>query len=120
MSFYPYHISHLHLNSDQVVPPEVVNNAAYVVIWWKEIPLGELFIEQGTTFNSKEYYYKVIDAISATVDQYASTKGEYNLHALQKTFAAYTDIVLPASVDVSVVICTRDRPQYVQRCLESL
>jgi glycosyltransferase involved in cell wall biosynthesis len=124
MRFYPYHISHLHLNGDQIVPPELVNNAAYVVIWWKEIPLGELFIEQGKTFSSKEYYYLVIDAISATVDQYAAKQGfktgEYNLHALQKIFAAYTELALPASVDVSVVICTRNRPAHVRSCLQSL
>ncbi|HYC28790.1 MAG TPA: glycosyltransferase family A protein, partial [Chitinophagaceae bacterium] len=112
------------MNSDQIVPPELSTNAAYVIIWWKEIPIGELFIEQGRTFASKEYYYLVIDAISATVDQYATKQGlnpgEYNLHALHNIFAAYTDLALPASVDVSVIICTRDRALYVQRCLESL
>lgn len=124
MKFYPYDITHLHLNGDQIIAPDVASNAAYVVIWWRDIPVGELFIERGTSFSSKEFYYLVIDAIKETVDQYAIKQalkpGQYNLHALQKIFAAYTDIALPASVDISVIICTRNRPQYVKKCLESL
>ena len=121
MKFYPYHITHLHLNAEEITPPDVANNAAYVVLWWKEIPIGELFIEQGATLTSRDFTQEVIKAIAPAVDQYAGHHtGQYNLNALQKVFSPYTNIELPATVDISIVICTRNRSAYVKQCLHSL
>lgn len=122
MKFYPYHIIHLHLDADDINPPDVASHGAYVVCWWKEIPLGELFIQQGTQLSSAQYLQQLADATTPAMQQYGISAGKNfpDRDALEKTFAPYTNINLPKSVNVSLVICTRNRASYVKTCLESL
>jgi glycosyltransferase involved in cell wall biosynthesis len=113
LKFYPYHIIHSHVDRDEIAPPDVTSNAAYVVYWWKEVPLGELFIQQGTKFSPAEYLQKLTAAIEPALQNYGVTNAE----SLDKIFP---DVDLPASVNVSLIICTRNRPLQVKTCLESL
>jgi glycosyltransferase involved in cell wall biosynthesis len=118
MKFYPHHIIHLQLDADALVAPDVTTHAAYVVCWWKQIPLGELFIEQGTHLTPGEYLKQIATAIAPALEHYGASS--FSKEVLEKTFAPYTDATFPAIVNVSLVICTRNRAGYVKSCLESL
>lgn len=131
MKFYPYHIIQLHLDTDELIPPDVSSHAAYVVCWWKEIPIGELFIQQGTHPSPKQYLQQLAEATAPAAAQYGLNANEYKDALLnsdekefrtlmENAFAPYTNISIPKVVDVSLVICTRNRPSYIKTCLESL
>ena len=109
----------------------LTSHAAYVICWWKEIPIGELFIQQGTHLSLKQYLQQLADATAPAVEQYGLNTNEYKdallnsetpvfRSVMEKAFAAYANISIPASVDVSLVICTRNRPSFIKTCLESL
>ena len=85
--------------------------------------------------SEKEYIAKLLAAIGPAIDHYAWQQGMYpgdykkalydNDHAafreiMENVFDPYTSVDIPARVDVSVIICTRDRPAHVARCLQSL
>lgn len=105
----------------------------YLVLWWKEIPLGELFIEFGQP-SGKDLQDKIFDAIAPTIDSYLSRQplsSNYKTALLERNdaqFAIELDKIFSScnpdraatTLDVSVVICTRNRSSYLSRCLISL
>ena len=107
----------------------------YFSCWWKEVPLGHLFVEQHELSCSVEFQRKIWEAIAPAINFYQKKAGmcanEIELLFLQKSYPLfnqimdrllgnYTDRLLPETVDVSVIICTRNRSNDLQRCLHSL
>ena len=135
MSHLSYHIHHLYLHQKIDVPPlETSQSGHYLVFWWKEIPLGHLYVDQQQVLDQQQYIEKLSAAIAPALRQYAGeavdTK-DWKQLLLQQNLAAWnqwmTSILsdwtaeqMPATVPVSVVICTRNRANALQQCLQSL
>ncbi|WP_373055890.1 glycosyltransferase family 2 protein [Zunongwangia sp. H14] len=129
----PYLIHHVKLNEQdvaQILPPEA-GNRHYYVFWWKNIPLGHLYIEEkGCT----DFFKAMLDVIAPSLMAYANTKQQarqiaeavkakeyaYLLNLAEQILTPYTRIDIPQEVDISVVICTRNRSESLKHCLESL
>ena len=135
--FQPYKIVHVHLEKplEEVgLFPLEAGTRFYCVFWWKEIPLGHLFIEPGTLLAKNELRATVVSVIEPVIDAYlqgrvndkqyksAFITGNHQafMHRMETIFSDYTPHDLPAWLDISVVICTRNRSGYLKRCLESL
>lgn len=135
MKYPPYHISHINLHQQLGMPSLDTSQAGhYLVFWWKEIPLGHLFIKPQEKLDEREYYQKLNIAIRPALQQYtkdmaAATPGEQWLlnkqnwewtSWMESVFSPLIPQALPARVSVSIIICTRNRATYLKRCLELL
>jgi glycosyltransferase involved in cell wall biosynthesis len=134
--FLPYKISHIYLNEQvDLSIPEQNNHGNYLVFWWKEIPLGELFIEPNKLVTREEYLDKVFAAIHPTLLFYSKNTDQKNedlkkhifqasfsdfKKSLQLVFVSYEAIDIPRKVPVSVIICTRNRSAHLYKCLSLL
>ncbi|MBF9253913.1 glycosyltransferase [Pontibacter sp. 172403-2] len=131
----PYLITHIDLSRQQAPPVlDLAENGYYLVFWWKEIALGHVFLPPGRQLTSKQYYSKLAAAIRPAIKFYTKgreAKGDWKQWLPGRDIAAWTtwmaDIFtsalpgqLPAKVPVSVIICTRNRADQLQRCLTLL
>lgn len=132
---HPYTICDIHLENGEEQLDFLLRQAHYCLFWWKQIPLGQLFTAPGIYRNTEEFREAVLDSIDPAITFYAVKQGinpgSYRsafLSGDQWGFAAAMDSVLgdilylqlPGTVDVSVIICTRNRADKLQRCLEML
>ncbi|HEY2582570.1 MAG TPA: glycosyltransferase, partial [Mucilaginibacter sp.] len=93
------------------------------------------FIEPNEPLSEQDYYKKVIEAIKPTIDFYtelnSADSGEWEYWLINqlfekwtgwmdKLFAKFAIVKLPATVPVSVIVCTRNRASYLRQCLEML
>ncbi len=133
---FPYIVQHLQLRYSQNFSfPEIDSSGYYCVCWWDDTPLGHFFFEKGETAKEADIKQKIAAAIKPTVEFYMKqTTTEKSDEALQTAFKNFNFqvaldkvfkeiIILPAgnkSVDISVVICTRNRTNYLRRCIDSL
>ncbi|WP_347160187.1 glycosyltransferase family 2 protein [Pontibacter chitinilyticus] len=131
-----YQITHLHLDKQLAQPAlDLSQQGHYVVFWWKEIALGHLFLDPGSTLTTELYYTKLVEAITPAIEHY--TKGnatattawpqwlqQQNEQAwrdwMHQVFQSWLPDKLPDSVPVSVIICTRNRPVQLESCLHML
>jgi len=134
--FPSYNIHHIYLNSSLAMPAiDVEGQGHYLVFWWKDIGLGEFFVEPGKPLSESEYHEKLANAIRPAITFYlrysdiSDSKWEYWLsHNHYDDFFSWMEIVLaeyivvktPAVVPVSVIICTRNRAPQLRECLTTL
>ncbi|MEO5998184.1 MAG: glycosyltransferase [Chitinophagaceae bacterium] len=133
----PYIIQHLQLeNFHQHAGFTLIPEAGYYcVFWWKEIPLGQLFIERGEAIDRDKLYQKIFNVIEPAIDFYiteqslakpdyksAFLNGNIDIFSIKmdQVFSHILPTALPKSVDISVVICTRNRSSQLKYCLEQL
>ncbi|MGI4022017.1 MAG: glycosyltransferase family 2 protein [Janthinobacterium lividum] len=131
----PYIIYHLQLENQtkELVFPEIDKSGYYCVFWWKEIALGQLYIEKNKRLSSEQLQQKILSAIKPTIDFYQHKNSitiDYAQAFLNKTplfieimedfFSRYITTSFPEKVNVSVVICTRNRSESLRLCLNSL
>ncbi|MBD1918174.1 MULTISPECIES: glycosyltransferase [Cyanophyceae] len=136
----PQKILHIALESDSPdLYPDAPYLSWYVVFWWHRIPLGHVELtRQQLPLSAKHLKQKAVriiaPAIAAHLQEHKLVLPEITNLITQPVFDA--DDVLrqweapflawrqqrlaPESTSISVVICTRDRPDYVQECLRSL
>lgn len=124
-----YTIQHFDLSQNE--QSFQTKGAQYWVFWYKSIPLGEKYIESSDGWTDEKFYNLCAAVIRPTLKDYhaqnSSTvldKIEPSLQAIQlacnNVLQSYLPERLPSSCDVSVVICTRNRAQQLQQCLERL
>ena len=136
----PQKILHVELSSD--VPNLELDPdypAFYVVFWWHSIPLGHVEIMCGqlpiSANQLKQMAARTIaPVITSHLQEVGLSSPEVEDRIAQHDFAA-DDVLrkweepfaqwrkqrsVPINTSLSVVICTRDRPEYLERCLESL
>ncbi|MEJ7766833.1 MAG: glycosyltransferase family A protein, partial [Chitinophagaceae bacterium] len=135
--FPSYIIQHIQLDSCQngLALPLINENGYYLVFWWKQVPLGQLYIERGVEPASDLLRNDIYGAIKPAVEAYSSEKELTSLgfkeaflaheerglfKIMNKVLLNYLTPSVPASVGISVVICTRNRAVSLQRCLISL
>ena len=130
----PYIIHHFQLEqTNQPQFPDINEAGYYCVFWWKQIPLGHLYLRKGDKFTTAQLQQKTLDAIKPAIDfdrHKNSITTDYEQAFLQKAslfyqmmdavFAASIPALIPNTVPVSVVICTRNRSESLKKCLESL
>lgn len=136
----PQKILHIALESNiSGLYPDITYPVYYIVFWWHGIPLGHIEINRQRlpiTPNDlkQEAVRSILPAIAAHLQEYNLPLPEAGDLIAQPIFDA--DHVLQAweepfliwhkqrlaqkQPSISVVICTRDRPDYVQECLRSL
>ena len=133
MTFSKYIIHHLDLSTDLEPIQDVSDPAHYCVFWYKSIPLGEAYLFFKDPINSRQFWEQCIKAISPALCLYASRRGfdadpvpvlEADPVQIRKVCELILEVIHPddrsQSCDVSVVICTRNRAQYLKNCLEKL
>ncbi len=132
MSLQPvYHIQHIDLRSQPVFPS---SGKQYLVFWWGEIPLGHIYKEDSST-DAEEWRSLVWETIKPAVEYYCGVRGT-DIKILQETFLERDQgeiqsvfdnlfssyLIKPADnlPSVSLVICTRNRANLLENCLNSL
>lgn len=104
----------------------------YVVYWWKNIPLGHTYFEAGSNSTPQQTLPQVVTSLSEAIEFYTGAPAaEWSMPILQGDFKGFGQWLehalasldqndLPASVPVTVVICTRNRAAQLATCLQSL
>lgn len=135
MTFHPYNITNLYLENDQPFElPWSPNEGQYIVLWWKCIAIGELYIKPGVELNDKMLRAKIIMAVEPALDMYMAGKPPHAINfkraflngdhvefsaGMTEIFSDFIPSMTPPVADISVVICTRNRSQQLRKCLES-
>ncbi len=132
----PYSITHIRLNEQLAMPPlHFKGQGNYFVFWWREMALGHLFLKPGKPLSVDDFHQKTLQAIAPSLRFYTLKTPEMTSQLLQLfqqgAFALWADAMasifsvwhpdeIPATVPVSVVICTRDRAADLHSCLTRL
>lgn len=132
-TFIPYNTVHINLKETHSFSNKLKNDLGnYLIFWWDIVPLGQLFFQPGELPDEKTLLQKVNDSISPTIKFYKSrTTTEDIIGEPPGISPAYLDPVFSSllqsqeinrasHVDLSVVICTRNRAQHISACLDSL
>ena len=135
MSVLPYNITHLYLENEQEFDlPWSHTEGQYIVLWWRCIAIGEVYVKPGVEINDDILRKKIIRAIEPAVDMYMSGKPPEAINfkkaflnkdhnefsrGMHEIFSNFIPGMIPPSADVSVVICTRNRSEHLRKCLES-
>ena len=129
-------ITHIKLDEPLLVAkPGAIDRGNYHVFWWKDIALGQLFIEPGENLTDTLYQQQVINTISPAMEFYSKEKddsgnqwktwlSENNIqnwtHYMDNLFSRWLPLQVPPKIPVTIIICTRDRADYLQHCLKML
>lgn len=129
----PYLIRHVQLETQDIseITRLEADKSYYFVFWWLSIPLGHLYIEHE---DQNDFTKKMLAAIIPTLKKYDNNdqhihniaeaytnKDFFNFSILiEKTLSPYLLNDIPNKVDISVVICTRNRSESLKNCIESL
>lgn len=148
--FYPYQVRNSDLASQLFIPraSDLANKGIYTVYWWKEIPMGQVYWQRGEDPKRTEPYKRILAALGPALEHYRSIQGmcadgkiktgqlknadpaellealangsyrEFLQELLGGTLVKPAD--MPFEVPVSVVICTRMRSIFLEKCLASL
>ena len=142
-TFIPWKILHLELSEGiPALPAEPDYQGVYIVFWWHGVPLGDRAIS-GTQLpmSATELANLIVQTITPAVGDRLLPQGfkaalsEHPVHqppAIPPDFYALLALNHPLErldeclsnesdgETVSVVICTRDRPEQLEKCLRSL
>ena len=129
MTFSKYIIHHLDLSADLEPFQEVRDPAHYCVFWYRSVPLGEAYLFFRDPITPRQFWDECIKAITPALLTYAKSKDDclFPVDADLQSIRRVCENILadrhPESsraCDVSVVICTRNRPAYLRNCLQHL
>lgn len=131
--FRPFTIQHLQIDQlDQFKPS---TNNYYLVFWWKNIPLSHLWLNNAISIAPITLRQKVGDVIQKTINHYASLPEKDNQAAWKKYFLINDQEkltlelhnIIPLQIGtpsvhekLSIVICSRNRPEELDKCVKSL
>jgi glycosyltransferase involved in cell wall biosynthesis len=129
----PYIISHIQLDTYNfsVIPELESGKKYYFVFWWLKIPLGNLYIDE---VDHADFSNKLLDSIIPTlrnyndkdeqinniIDAYISLDNLKFATLIENILAPYLVTKIPKEVDISVVVCTRNRSESLKNCIDSL
>lgn len=138
----PWNILHVDLSEDLpdlAVDPDI--QGLYLVFWWKDIPLGELmFAEKQLPMAASQLAERAVRVITPAVGDHLLEQGfeaplpvrsprptppaDFEaLMALKKPLeqlCVASKGVESSGATVSVVVCTRERPDQLRQCLNAL
>jgi glycosyltransferase involved in cell wall biosynthesis len=131
----PYIIYHHQLEDQkqEVVFMQIEESGYYCVFWWKQLPIGHLYIEKNERLSEDQLNQKILAAIKPAIDFYLKknkltldyeeaflSKNPSFITMMESIFSPYVQNSFPEKVNVSVVICTRNRSESLKLCLNSL
>lgn len=132
----PYYIYHLQLEKQMDIYDHLKEHSRYYIqIWWRQIPLGFLYIEEDDKLDRNDLQLKIIRSIRSCVDFYLSTNDATDenyisaflnndqqsfVSIMNTIFSPYETKISQQVVDVSVIICTHNRSKDLFNCLNSL
>ena len=135
-SFQPYDIIHIDIYGLRHLQfPGNNSHGKYFVCWYKSIALGDFYIEPGQQLSAKEFRNAVINMIAPTLEFYQQKKDEESFMwnewlmknqtedwdaEIGSLLSNFINADLPKSIPISLVICTRNRPQALMQCLQSI
>lgn len=131
---FSYIIIHLDLSKEDFFLPSIKNeNGNYVILWWKDIALGDFYIEPNQNLSGEKFLSKIITAILPIIDSfngkinikcdwqnYLLTNQIQDWKKLDSLFSSAYIEDLPKKVPISVVICTRNRATHLSECLQQI
>jgi glycosyltransferase involved in cell wall biosynthesis len=96
----------------------------YVVVWWENIPLGDFFIHAGENLNQYHFEQRLVHAITPAILHYNKAEN-ISLNTIPNCVEVCKNLfpvnqLIPERCDVSLVICTKDRPESLEQCLKSI
>jgi GT2 family glycosyltransferase len=124
-----YTIHHLDLSQEVKALPEGGTLGFYLVFWFRSIPLGELYIDQNRCATSEDLIQLALKATAPSIKHYCQQclvrplvpASIEELRAIcEQVVAKIEPPNFPQVCDVSVVICTRNRPHSLRNCLTAL
>jgi len=130
--FKPYAIQHLQVDQLDLFIPSAQNY--YLIIWWKTVPLGHIWLNDHDV-TLEHIKIKVIEAIEKTITFYANAQEKddqtswkrYLLENNAELLAKELLQIIPLQIGMpsgdqklSIVICTRNRPNAIDECLKAL
>jgi len=129
--FYPYEIEHLQFTQLEDFIPLKQNY--YIVLWWKKVPLGHIYYEY-QKHNKTDLNSLALKAVSKAIQFYISqNSSSVNYSDFEQAFEEADKASLGNLLNsiirvplenftqsISVVICTRNRPQAIEACIKSL
>ncbi|MGB4398118.1 MAG: glycosyltransferase [Daejeonella sp.] len=131
--FEPFDIQHIQIDRLESFTPSKDNH--YLVFWWKNIPLGHLWQYSDHDIpDDSPFRQRVADAVEKCINYYDACQGKvkslwksYLLGNDQKKLADELGKIIPLQISstdpevtLSIVICTRNRPQAIDDCVKSL
>lgn len=128
MTFTQYKIQHLDFSNGFNVPRDEGAKAYYIVYWFGSIPLGQSYIDAVTALSPQTFFEECTRAISPAVQYYGGSEAANAVASstpsdlsdvLQRAFANLLSDE-HSQCDVSVIICTRNRADYLKNCLTAL
>ena len=132
-----YAVVHVRLDGSAPLAPPAAppGQGQYLVFWWKELALGHLFVEPGPR-PAAGYHAALQAAVAPAVQHYAPALARDGAEwpaswsdagavarwgaGLDAALSGWLPPAPPPRVPVSVVVCTRDRAEHLQRCLQML
>lgn len=132
--FKPYKIYHIYLNETLTLPHVSADFSKYFVFWWNNLALGHSYIQHGIEITESVYYDELIKSIKPSIIYHlnGSDRNEDWSHLIKTTafndwvvwanrlFSKHTIVKIPATVPVSIVICTRNRATILEKCLTAI
>lgn len=131
MTFSKYIIHHLDLATDVQPIQDVRHLAHYCVFWYRSVPLGESYLHVEEPMRADDFWKECLNAISPALRQYALSSGytgditkvQPDPDSIREVCERVLVFLHPREVqtlDLSVIICTRDRANDLKHCLEHL
>jgi len=130
-----YNIHHIDLHKSLAYPGfEDKGVGNYLVFWWKDIGLGQCFINPDQGISESDYEEHLITAIKPFIAFYSKhllnkekwedwikyKRFDHWNEWMRKVLVKFSSDTIPLTVPVSVVICTHNRPAQLQKCLLGL
>jgi glycosyltransferase involved in cell wall biosynthesis len=126
-----YTVRHFDLASKNVFPGATVTGAQYCVFWYKSIPLGEKYFESSTELTAEQFCNICWSAVRSTMKHHYGRncngvfpKSVASIEEIQNICHGMLSELIPSDCpdycDVTVVVCTRNRPALLKSCLEKL
>lgn len=131
----PVHIKHIYLEKQWKELSDMLSEkeSCYYIFWWRDVPLAEWFTSDSRD-PKKELYEELADKLFPAINFYIKDQKRIDTckkYFLQKDISSLTKILdeylpytlpnsFPHKVDVSVIICTRNRSADLKKCLEVL
>ncbi|MEP6846745.1 MAG: glycosyltransferase [Panacibacter sp.] len=118
-----YQILHWQFSDLNDKEPPTVDS--YITIWWQKIPLGHVWWHSGKDDHLMEMIW---EAIKPTIDYYTQKKEQHNLQSpkeiniseLSLHLQKHSETYEAREQSISIIICTRNRPEALEKSLRSL
>jgi glycosyltransferase involved in cell wall biosynthesis len=125
-----YTIRHFDLSNTQLDLVDI-RGAQYWIFWYGSIPLGDKYLDDLKEVSEAYFYKECVAAIWPTLKFYyaqgsnaplkkVSPKLDVIRNTCSKVLGPFVTDFVPAQCEMSVVICTRNRPHFLNTCLQRL